>query len=39
MQQVFDKAGFIKSGYVDNLDDNDPEWFYYRRKTEAEPVK
>ena len=39
MQQVFDKAGFVKSGCVDNLDDNDPEWFYYRRKNDIESVK
>lgn len=27
-QQLLIKAGFIPSGYIENLDDNDPELIY-----------
>ncbi|MEI6286802.1 MAG: GNAT family N-acetyltransferase [Bacillota bacterium] len=38
MQQLFDNIGFIKSGCVDNLDENDPELFYFGCKDGAEPA-
>lgn len=30
MQKVFHENGFIQSGYVENLDEGDPEILYYR---------
>ncbi|TKC15513.1 GNAT family N-acetyltransferase [Robertmurraya kyonggiensis] len=32
MHEVFKKNGFIQSGYVDNLDEGDPEIIYFRNK-------
>ncbi|QDQ03090.1 GNAT family N-acetyltransferase [Lysinibacillus fusiformis] len=32
MQKVFETAGFIKSGFIENLDDGDPEIIYYKLK-------
>ncbi|MFJ7666468.1 GNAT family N-acetyltransferase [Lysinibacillus sp. NPDC097195] len=32
MQRVFDNAGFKKSGYIENLDDGDPEIIYFTMK-------
>ncbi len=32
MHEVFKKNGFIQSGYVDNLDEGDPESIYFRNK-------
>ncbi len=31
MQQVFERAGFSKSGFITNLDRNDPELIYYKK--------
>lgn len=31
MQGVFEKAGFIKSGFITHLDRNDPELIYYKK--------
>ncbi|HVU14961.1 MAG TPA: GNAT family N-acetyltransferase [Phototrophicaceae bacterium] len=31
MQAVLDKLGFVKSGWIDNLDDGDPEIIYFKR--------
>lgn len=30
MHQVFDKTGFIKSGFIENLDEGDPEIIYVK---------
>ncbi|MET4563061.1 GNAT superfamily N-acetyltransferase [Lysinibacillus parviboronicapiens] len=30
MQKVFATAGFIRSGYVENLDEDDPEIIYFK---------
>jgi ribosomal protein S18 acetylase RimI-like enzyme len=30
-QALFERAGFVKSGRVENLDDNDPELIYFKR--------
>ena len=30
MQKLFDSIGYIKSGYVENLDDEDPEIVYFK---------
>ncbi|MDW0118647.1 GNAT family N-acetyltransferase [Sporosarcina thermotolerans] len=30
MQEVFKENGFIQSGYVENLDDGDPEIIYFK---------
>ena len=35
MRQLFSKIGFISSGCVDNLDEGDPELFFYCRKDVA----
>lgn len=32
MQEVFSVNGFIRSGFVENLDEGDPEIIYYRLK-------
>jgi len=32
MQKVFDLAGFKKSGYIENLDEGDPEIIYFNMK-------
>lgn len=32
MQKVFEMAGFIKSGYIENLDDGDPEIIFVKFK-------
>jgi len=31
MQSLMDKLGFCKSGYLDNLDEGDPEIFYFKK--------
>lgn len=31
MQKVFNSAGYIKSGFIDNLDEGDPQIIYYKR--------
>lgn len=31
MQQVCESLGFVRSGMIDNLDEGDPEIFYYKR--------
>jgi ribosomal protein S18 acetylase RimI-like enzyme len=31
MQALMDKLGFCKSGYLDNLDEGDPEIFYFKK--------
>ena len=30
MQQLCDRLGFIKSGYIENLDEGDPELIYVK---------
>lgn len=30
-QAVYEKNGFVKSGFIDNLDEGDPEIVYYKR--------
>ncbi len=30
MQKLFASIGYVKSGYVENLDAGDPEFFYYK---------
>ncbi|MFA9556738.1 GNAT family N-acetyltransferase [Evansella sp. AB-rgal1] len=37
MQKVFDLNGFIESGFVDNLDEGDPELIYYKSKSSFQP--
>jgi len=32
MQKVFELAGFNRSGYIENLDDGDPEIIYFKSK-------
>ncbi|MFD1739804.1 GNAT family N-acetyltransferase [Bacillus salitolerans] len=32
MKEVFKQNGFVQSGYVDNLDEGDPEIIYFRRR-------
>ncbi|EON72712.1 GNAT family N-acetyltransferase [Lysinibacillus sphaericus] len=32
MQKVFETAGFKKSGYIENLDEGDPEIIYFKLK-------
>lgn len=32
MQKVFETNGFVQSGFVENLDEGDPEIIYYRLK-------
>lgn len=32
MKNVFKSLGFIESGLVENLDEGDPEIFYYMKK-------
>ena len=50
MQKVFTRTGFIKSGFISNLDKGNPEWIYYkkvaakaevvhRKKTKTRPRK
>jgi RimJ/RimL family protein N-acetyltransferase len=31
MQNVFERAGYVKSGYITHLDRNDPELIYYKK--------
>jgi ribosomal protein S18 acetylase RimI-like enzyme len=31
MQTLCEKLGFVKSGWIDNLDDDDPEIIYFKR--------
>lgn len=31
MQEVFEQAGFVKSGFITHLDRNDPELIYYKK--------
>lgn len=31
MQKVFERAGFVKSGFIGNLDRNNPELIYYKK--------
>lgn len=30
MQQVLKKLGFVESGYIENLDEGDPELVYFK---------
>ncbi|MFJ7662340.1 GNAT family N-acetyltransferase [Lysinibacillus sp. NPDC097162] len=32
MQKVFEEAGFNRSGFIENLDDGDPEIIYFKSK-------
>lgn len=32
MQEVFASNGFVQSGYIDNLDEGDPELIYFKTK-------
>lgn len=32
MQEVFKATGFIQSGFIENLDEEDPEIIYYKHK-------
>jgi hypothetical protein len=32
MQEVFKVNGFIESGFIENLDEDDPEIIYFRSK-------
>ncbi|MFL1998751.1 GNAT family N-acetyltransferase [Lysinibacillus irui] len=36
MQQVFQALGFIKSGFIDNLDEGDPEIIYVKKASPQE---
>ena len=31
MQQLFHNLGFVKSGFIDNLDEGDPEMIYMKQ--------
>jgi ribosomal protein S18 acetylase RimI-like enzyme len=31
MQELFEKLGYIRSGYIENLDEGDPEIIYFKR--------
>lgn len=31
MQQVCHSQGFVRSGIIENLDDGDPEWVYFKQ--------
>ena len=31
MQNLMDKLGFVKTGYLENLDEGDPEIFYFKK--------
>ncbi|WHY21859.1 hypothetical protein QNH28_13105 [Paenibacillus sp. G2S3] len=31
MQQVCLSLGFVRSGIIENLDDGDPEWVYFKQ--------
>ena len=31
MQALCEKLGFVKSGWIDNLDEGDPEIIYFKR--------
>jgi len=31
MQEVFRQAGFVKSGFISNLEKGNPEWIYYKK--------
>ncbi|MCU5440364.1 hypothetical protein ABEW49_10895 [Bacillus anthracis] len=35
MQKVFNTNGFIRSGIVENLDEDDPEIIFYTKKLRA----
>jgi ribosomal protein S18 acetylase RimI-like enzyme len=35
MQRLCERIGFVKSGYVENLDEDDPEIFYMKRLAPA----
>src|SRR5581483_2856637 len=47
MQSVFERTGFVKSGFITHLERNDPELIYYKKipskgsngKTKAKPFK
>ena len=42
MQEVFRQTGFVKSGFISNLDKGNPEWIYYKKvapKPESVPRK
>ncbi|EMU8997128.1 GNAT family N-acetyltransferase [Providencia rettgeri] len=34
-QKFLEKTGFVPSGYIDNLDDNDPELIYYYNRVKT----
>nr|ELR5264180.1 GNAT family N-acetyltransferase [Providencia rettgeri] len=34
-QKLLEKTGFVPSGYIDNLDDNDPELIYYYNRVKT----
>ena len=36
MQQVFQGLGFVKSGFIDNLDEGDPEIIYVKKASPQE---
>lgn len=36
MQKVFTNNGFSKCGFVDNLDEGDPEWIYFKKRQGAD---
>jgi ribosomal protein S18 acetylase RimI-like enzyme len=40
-QKTYEAVGFVRSGYVENLDEGDPEIFYFKRlkKTSAQDKK
>ena len=35
MQALLDKAGYVRSGHIDNLDEGDPEIVYFKRLERA----
>ncbi|MGR5983053.1 hypothetical protein ACT7CN_17900 [Bacillus cereus] len=35
MQKVFNANGFIRSGIVENLDEDDPEIIFYTKKAQS----
>ncbi|BCB03720.1 GNAT family N-acetyltransferase [Bacillus sp. KH172YL63] len=34
MQRVFQRNGYVRSGFIENLDEGDPEIVYFKRKLE-----
>lgn len=39
MQKLFVTIGYVKSGYVENLDDGDPEVFYFKNLDDNVPYR